>query len=55
MSGAATPCSGSRPPNKGCEGTADVGYAVYDRFDLGDQDQRGTVATRYGTREDLGR
>ncbi len=41
------------PPNKGCEGTADVGYAVYDRFDLGDQDQRGTVATRYGTRNDL--
>jgi hypothetical protein len=41
------------PPNKGCEGTADVGYAVYDRFDLGDQNQRGTVATRYGTRKEL--
>jgi Alpha amylase, catalytic domain/Thrombospondin type 3 repeat len=41
------------PPNKGCEGTADVGYAVYDRFDLGDQNQRGTVVTRYGTRKDL--
>lgn len=41
------------PPNKGCEGTADVGYAVYDRFDLGDKDQRGTIPTRYGTRDDL--
>lgn len=41
------------PPNKGCEGTADVGYAVYDRFDLGDKDQRGTVPTRYGTKDEL--
>lgn len=41
------------PPNKGCEGTADVGYAVYDRFDLGDKNQRGTTVTRYGTRTDL--
>jgi len=41
------------PPNKGCEGTADIGYAVYDRFDLGDKDQRGTVQTRYGSRKDL--
>jgi hypothetical protein len=41
------------PANKGCEGTADVGYAVYDRFDLGDKDQRGTVPTRYGTRDEL--
>jgi hypothetical protein len=30
-----------------------VGYAVYDRFDLGDQDQRGTILTRYGSRQDL--
>ena len=43
------------PPNKGCEGTADVGYAVYDRFDLGDKDQRETVETRYGSRKDLER
>ncbi len=41
------------PPNKATEGQADVGYAVYDRFDLGDQHQRGTTATRYGTRADL--
>ena len=41
------------PPSKGCEGTADPGYAVYDRFDLGDKNQRGTTATRYGTRTEL--
>ena len=38
------------PPQKGAEGVRDVGFSVYDRFDLGDQDQRGTVRTRYGTR-----
>lgn len=41
------------PPTKGTEGTRDVGFAVYDRFDLGDVDQRGTIATRYGTKDDL--
>ena len=41
------------PPSKGAEGTADVGYSAYDRFDLGDQLQRGTVPTRYGTRAEL--
>ncbi|MBK6689925.1 MAG: hypothetical protein IPG45_36000 [Deltaproteobacteria bacterium] len=41
------------PPTKGAEGTADVGFSVFDRFDLGDQDQRGTVATKYGTKAEL--
>jgi len=41
------------PPQKGAEGVRDVGFSVYDRFDLGDQDQRGTVRTRYGTRAEL--
>jgi len=41
------------PPTKGAEGTADVGFAVFDRFDLGDKDQRGTLATRYGTKAEL--
>jgi len=27
----------------------DVGYGVYDRYDLGEFNQKGTVATRYGT------
>jgi len=29
------------------------GYDLFDPFDLGDKDQRGTVATRYGTKEEL--
>ncbi len=41
------------PPTKGAEGTADVGFSVFDRFDLGDFDQRGTVATRYGTKDEV--
>ena len=41
------------PPTKGTEGTRDVGFSVYDRFDLGDTNQRGTLATRYGTKEEL--
>ena len=41
------------PPEKGAEGVRDVGFSVYDRFDLGDLDQRGTVPTRYGSRDDL--
>src|SRR5262245_43041472 len=41
------------PPQKGAEGVRDVGCSVYDRFDLGDVDQRGTVRTRYGTRAEL--
>lgn len=46
------------PPTKGSEGTRDVGFAVFDRFDLGDGDadgapQRGTVPTRYGTKAEL--
>jgi glycosidase len=40
------------PPTKGAEGTADVGFSVYDRFDLGDKDQRGTIRTKYGTKEE---
>src|SRR5687768_5442304 len=41
------------PPTKGTEGERDVGFAVFDRFDLGDQNQRGTTPTRYGTTEEL--
>ncbi len=29
----------------------DVGYGVYDMYDLGEFDQKGTVPTKYGTRE----
>ncbi|OGV41364.1 MAG: hypothetical protein A2X46_16165 [Lentisphaerae bacterium GWF2_57_35] len=45
------------PPTKGPTGLGtkwgNVGYSLYDRFDLGDIPQRGSWATRYGTRGDL--
>lgn len=41
------------PPSKGWGGGYDVGYAVYDHFDLGEFFDKGTTATRYGTRAEL--
>jgi alpha-amylase len=41
------------PPYKGQAGVNDVGYGVYDRYDLGEFNQKGSVATRYGTLADL--
>lgn len=41
------------PPYKGHVGVDDVGYGVYDRYDLGELDQKGTVPTRYGTLAEL--
>jgi glycosidase len=40
-------------PCKGASGAYSVGYDPLDRFDLGDKNQSGTVATRYGTKADL--
>lgn len=40
------------PPTKG-GGALSVGYDLFDPFDLGSKDQKGTVATRYGTEADL--
>jgi hypothetical protein len=40
------------PPSKGGSGYS-VGYDLWDPFDLGDKDQRGTVRTRYGTKAQL--
>lgn len=37
------------PATKGASGVNDVGYAVYDLYDLGEFDQRGSVRTKYGT------
>jgi alpha-amylase len=39
------------PAYKGTGGANDVGYGVYDMYDLGEFDQKGSVRTRYGTRE----
>lgn len=41
------------PPYKGGAGAASVGYDVYDLFDLGEFDQQGTVAGKYGTKEEF--
>lgn len=39
------------PAYKASGGGYDVGYGVYDLFDLGEFDQKGTVRTKYGTRD----
>jgi alpha-amylase len=41
------------PAYKGSGGQHDVGYSVYDLFDLGEFDQKGGLATKYGTRAQL--
>jgi alpha-amylase len=41
------------PSGKGSGGADDVGYGAYDLFDLGEFNQKGTVATKYGTRAQL--
>ena len=40
------------PAYKGAAGKWDVGYGVYDLYDLGEFDQKGGIATKYGTREE---
>jgi alpha-amylase len=41
------------PSYKGAGGSHDVGYGVYDLYDLGEFDQKGSVATKYGTKDEL--
>ena len=38
------------PAYKAEKGDEDVGYGVYDTYDLGEFDQKGSVRTKYGTR-----
>ena len=40
------------PAYKGASGSDDVGYGVYDLYDLGEFAQKGTVPTKYGTRQE---
>lgn len=40
------------PAYKGANGGYDTGYGVYDLFDLGEFDQKGSVRTKYGTRDE---
>ena len=41
------------PPYKGMAGQYDVGYSGYDLYDLGEFDQKGTIPTKYGTKDEL--
>ncbi len=40
------------PPAYKGTSQADVGYGVYDMYDLGEFDQKGTIRTKYGTKEE---
>lgn len=40
------------PAYKGGAGMSDVGYGVYDTYDLGEFDQKGVTSTKYGTRRE---
>jgi len=40
------------PAYKSADGPNGVGYDVYDLFDLGEFDQKGSVRTRYGTKDE---
>lgn len=41
------------PPAYKATAQDDVGYGAYDLYDLGEFDQKGTVRTKYGTKEEL--
>src|SRR5580698_7749823 len=41
------------PPPTKATSQFSAGYDIFDPFDLGDQDQNGTIPTRYGTKEEL--
>ena len=41
------------PAYKGMQGMNDVGYGVYDTYDLGEFDHKGTIATKYGAKEEF--
>ena len=41
------------PPCKGGTGTLSVGYDLYDLFDIGEFNQKGTIATKYGTKKEF--
>lgn len=41
------------PPAYKADEQQDEGYATYDLYDFGEFDQKGTVRTKYGTREEL--
>ena len=40
------------PAYKGINGKNEVGYGVYDVYDLGEFDQKGSIPTKYGTKDE---
>jgi alpha-amylase len=40
-------------PAKGASGGISMGYDPFDHYDLGDKDQRDTVETKFGTKDEL--
>lgn len=40
------------PAVKGAQGKKDMGYAPYDLYDLGEFNQKGSIGTRYGTKDE---
>ncbi len=41
------------PPEKGASGGFSMGYDPYDHFDFGEFDQKGSLETRFGSRQEL--
>lgn len=41
------------PPSKGNWGIADMGYGLFDHYDLGNYNQKGSTETRFGSRSEL--
>ncbi|MDJ0816087.1 MAG: DUF1939 domain-containing protein [Desulfobacterales bacterium] len=41
------------PSAKGNAGISSMGYDIFDHYDLGEKDQKGTVATRFGDKDSL--
>lgn len=41
------------PESKGAAGRSDMGYAVFDAYDLGQKFQKGTTGTRFGDQDDF--
>ena len=41
------------PPSKGNWGITDMGYGLFDHYDLGNYNQKGSVETRFGSRTEL--
>lgn len=40
------------PAYKATQGVNDTGYGVYDLYDLGEFDQKGSIPTKYGTKDE---